>query len=152
MNLRLLIATAVTACLPVAPAAAQTIAEHTCNGSYAALSNTDKNRIDYKSFVANCEQNRESWERPPSDTLDPNLSHVTGLCADNSYTTALIQSEACTHDGGVSAWFASPPPQQVSPACDGAACAPSPSLQQPPSSPPARKEPQPTERPTSPVS
>jgi hypothetical protein len=156
MSLRRLIAIALLAFFSVAPAAAQTIAQHTCDGSFAALSNADKNNVDYKAFIANCEQTREGWESPPSYAVDPSLAHVTGICVDNNYTTALVQANACTHDGGISAWFAGAytPPQQSVPACEGAACEPQPQApaRHPRPSPPLERSPPPIVPPTAPIS
>lgn len=125
MILRLsLIAVFLAACLAT-PAAAQTVAQHTCDASYAALSATDKGRVDYKAFIADCEQTRGGWEAPSTGAVDPGLAHVTGICADGGYTTDIARASACAHDGGVSAWFVgehSPLPQPDAPGCVGAAC------------------------------
>jgi hypothetical protein len=124
--MRLLFAIAMSLVFAATTASAQTIAQHTCDSSYAALNNRDRSHVDYNSFIANCEQTRRGWEAPPTQSVDPSLAHVTGLCADDSYTTAIARAEACLNDGGVTAWFVgnyAPPP--ISPdtsGCDGGGC------------------------------
>jgi hypothetical protein len=157
-TLRLSIVTVFLAGFWAAPSAAQTIAQHSCGASFSALSNADKDRVGYKSFITNCEQTRGSWEAPPSNTADPSLAHVTGICADNDYTTDVVRSSACGHDGGVVAWFIGnyAPPKAEAPNCEDAACEAPPKQQIAPSPhvlrPIKPKTPPPVVSPTTPVS
>ncbi len=154
--LRLSILAAFFAVFWAMPATAQTVAQHTCDGSFAALSNADKDRVGYNAFITQCEQTRGGWEAPPTNAVDPSLSHVTGICADSNYTTDVTRTSACAHDGGVVAWFVGnyAPPQPEAPGCEGAACdvQPKPHIA-PHVSPPAKPKSPPTIiSPTTPVS
>jgi hypothetical protein len=126
--MRLLLALTVTLMFAATSASAQTVAQHTCDSSFAALNDRDKSHVDYKAFIANCEQTRQGWEQPPSPTPDSDLSRVTGLCADGNYTSAMVRSQACLGDGGgVTAWFAGnytpSPMEQPAQACADGSCA-----------------------------
>lgn len=99
-----------------APALSQTISQQTCIASYESLSAADKDKVPYSSYTANCEGMRKNWAADPSFHPDPDLSHVTGICADNSYTMSLTRASACVNEGGVVSWFlgnGSPPQLQT---------------------------------------
>ncbi len=147
---RLFIALAVAAGFWSAPAFSQTIAQHSCNASFDALSAADKNKVAYGSFTTGCEETRRNWSAPPAFHADPSLSHVTGLCADNTYTTSLIRASACANEGGVVAWFFGnyAPPEPQAPAVTA------PAISEPrrePAAPPPKPAPPSAKPPTTPV-
>jgi hypothetical protein len=126
MVMRFIVILTVALGLSATTASAQTIAQQTCGASYEALSSADKSKVAYGAFTANCEQTREKWETQQAPAMDPGLAHVTGICADHTYTTTLVRADACAAEGGVSTWFfgnyTQPQPEPLPPDCTGSAC------------------------------
>jgi hypothetical protein len=142
--MRFLTSIVAIAILAATPAFAQpvsapgSIAQKSCDASYGALTPDEKSHLNYQDFIANCYDTRKTWEEPQNSSPDQSLSHVTGVCRDNSFTTAMTKASACLNDGGIATWFLGTAPAPKSQECVGSTCSPSTSVVTPKHSPPRR--------------